>query len=107
MKVEISPRQYSLRIYDDDPTNYIAACQIFRYGDRCFMYSIQGRDFYKGYEEILKWLDTSGFRTLEGYVSEAHARLLRRVLRGSQYKIEILDKGKFDGHDLVWIVVSK
>lgn len=107
MKVEISPRQHSIRVYANDPTNYVASCQVFQYGDRGILYSMYGKNFYKAYLEILTWADQNGIRTLEGYGSRAHYRLLRKILRNTSYKVTADEEGDFDGHRLVWIVVGR
>lgn len=108
MRIEISPRQYSVRLYEDDEaTNYSASCQIFRYGDHCFIYSIIGRDFYKAFDQMLEWMVNEDFRSLEGYVAESHYRLLRRLLKDSGFSIEPVHTGDFDGHTLLWIKISK
>lgn len=111
-RVEISPRQYSIRVYaENEPEKYdIASCQIFVYGDRGFMFSLHGPGFYKHIPQILEQVGKFGLRTLEGYVGKGHARLLhiqRRVLSECGWSVELGEEGVLDGHPLVWITVQR
>ena len=108
MRVECTPRQYSVRVYDEGKeTNYSSSCQVFRYGDRAELYSIIGKGFYAAMPLIFAEVEKEGCKTLEGYVSKPHARLLR--MKGSLWGLtaEITGEGEFDGHNLVWVVVKR
>lgn len=106
MHVEITPRQFSIRVYDDhNDTNYVASAQLFSYGDRCFLYAIHGKDFYKATIEILHALEEMGIKQIDGYASPAHARLCRMMLKkaGVSWTVEEDGAGKMFGHDLIWM----
>lgn len=112
MRVEISPRQYSIRIYHkDEPEKYdIASCQVFVYGDKGFIYSLHGPGFYQAFPQVIEEIQKLGIKSLEGYVSKSHARLLR-MQQGllAQYGCELIlgEEGILDGHPLVWITVQR
>ena len=104
----VEPRQFSVMVYSDGTVNYDASCNVFKYGDRGFMYSMSGPKFYLPWREegVLQSLfDKLGVRTLEGYVTPHHARLLKMVLRPVG-NVEVTEKGKMSGHDMVWAVVT-
>lgn len=108
MRLEASPRHYSLRIYAEHPTDYVASCQVLRYGDRAIMYSIIGSGFYAAAGLILEWAADQGFRMLEGYVSPAHARLLRRIAAQTfGWTLHVQGSGRFDGHELTWVILER
>lgn len=104
MGVEIGDRQYSIRVYGDDETNYVASAQVFRYGDKAFVYSINGTEFYANAGEIIERLKQKGVVSLEGYAGLPHARLMGIALKGIA-KVEIQPSGDMDGHELAWVVV--
>lgn len=108
MRVEVTPRQFSIRVYDDHATDYIASAQLFSYGDRCSIYSIQGKDFYKALPEITVAIERESISIIEGYVSPAHARLCRMMLKkiGSSWVLKEDGAGKMFGHDLIWIRIT-
>lgn len=105
---EVDPRQFSVRVYDQDDVNYDSSCQVFRYGDRGFMYSINGdHGFYKMWVKpgaLTSLLAQLKVRTLEGYVTRAHARLMRLALRGVG-RVEIVHEGGMAGREMVWVCV--
>jgi len=104
----VVPRQFSVMVYGDDSVNYDASCNVFRYGDRGFMYSITGWKFYEAWRKqgalrsLLAQLDV---KSLEGYVTAAHARLMRVALRHVG-RVEVTGEGEMAGHTMVWVVVS-
>ena len=109
MHFEIAPRQVSVMLYDEDPVNYAASCQVFIYGDRGFMYSITGnRGFYRLWQnpvatkDLFKQLNV---RTLEGYVSIAHARLMRAILKNFCL-VRFVHEGIMADRPLFWVEVS-
>jgi hypothetical protein len=104
---EIEPNQYVVRVYGDDKDNYIASAQIRKYGDRGWMSSIVGKEFFfvlrDHFNEILEQV---GVETLEGYVMDSMARLMRLSCRG-RAKFEITHYGMCAGRRMPWVVFSK
>lgn len=104
--VEISPRQYSIRVYDNHDVNYTASAQICAYGDRCYVYSICGKDFYANMPEILAKMRSLGFSLIEGYAAVSHARLLRILWKKHAITDWILEEdgeGIMAGRRMIWI----
>jgi len=108
MKFEIEPNQYVIRVYDDEhPDNYVASALIRVYGDRGWMSSIIGPRFYELLRDHLnEILDQVGVRTLEGYVTESHARLMRMMCRGHA-EFSISHRGMCAGRRMPWVIFSK
>lgn len=116
MHIELEPRDIfrygsrdfplglSVRVYDyrggTDPS---ATAQVKLVGRRALIYSVQGKAFYTAIHEFaaeaLKWR----VDTLEGYATEAHARLLRRVF--GRDRVEIESRGTMAGRPMPWVVV--
>lgn len=93
-------------VLGDDP-NYPASCSVFQYGDRGFMYSINGREFYRYFGQagkVAELMAGLGVRSLEGYVTAAHERAMRAGLRRSA-TVERAGEGTMDGKPMVWVVV--
>lgn len=109
-RFEVIPRQVSVVVFDEQDTlNYCASCNVFIYGDRGFMYTINGEQFYAAFAlegraiDLLKKLNV---RSLEGYVTKAHARLMRMALR-KDMNVEITGAGEMMDHSMVWVSVTK
>lgn len=102
-------RQLSLRVYEKEGDEaYTSSVQVFRYGDKAFLYALSGPGFYAALPEVLNQLLGQGFRTMEFYAGEAHARLLRRVLaREGRMEATVGEEGLLDGHRLFWITVRR
>ena len=108
MKLSLIPRQYSGVIYDDSSDRYCASFQISVYGDHGGMYSITGDKFYEFFKDkdhVDELFSKLGVKTLEGYISKAHARLMKVALRHSA-KVELREEGEMNGFPMVWVVVS-
>ena len=86
--------------------NYSVGFPVFVHGDRGIPFLINGPGFYRVMKEhgaeLMKEL---GVKSLEGYVTDAHAELMRQALKGVA---EITDRGRgtMAGLDMVWIVVE-
>jgi len=108
LKVEIDPNQYVVRIYSPEhKDNYIASALVRTYGDRGFMSNIIGAKFYEALHDHLEMiLDRCGVATLEGYMTDAHARLLRMQARG-RASFSIQQRGKCAGRDMPWVILSR
>lgn len=85
MKVVVTPRQYSVMIYDRPGSlAYSSSANVFVYGDRGYMYTINGNGFYTCLADKVmmeELFSTLHVKSLEGWVSLPHARLLRVLLR--------------------------
>jgi len=101
MHIEAEPRIYSFRIHDERD-KVESGCQVFKYGDRGFMYSISGREFYAAAGEILDRAASLGLDTLEGYVLPSHVKLLTRVLGR---RVSVAHDGMMAGRKMQWVVV--
>lgn len=99
----------SLRVYEKEGDEaYISSVQVFQYGDKAFLYALSGSGFYSSPALVLDRLLEQGFRTMEFYAGEAHARLLRRVLaREGRMEAVVGEEGILDGHRLFWITVRR
>lgn len=110
-RVEIIPRQASVAIFDRSAANqinYTASCNVFLYGDVGCMYTINGSQFYAALAEpgqLAALMASLGVKTLEGYVTPAHARLMRAALRRVAHVV-IRSEGEMAGHNMVWVVVT-
>ena len=97
-----------MAVYDvEHPVNYVASCQIAKYGDVGWMFSITGKGFYEAFAEpgsVRSLMEQAEVNTLEGYVVPSHARLMRAALRKSA-TVELRQTGKMAGREMVWVVV--
>lgn len=109
-RFEVSANEYVVRIYDEEAhsnDNYISSAMIRCYGDRGWMSCITGAGFYtcikakKNLEHLMKHC---GVVTLEGYVTDAHARIMRAELRHVA-TVDISHRGKCAGRDMPWVIV--
>lgn len=101
------PRQTSVIVKRDGKINYVASCNVFHYGDRSCMYTINGEEFYKASAQpgvLAKLFNDLQTSTLEGYVTEAHARLMRVALRRVA-TVELAHEGTMAGEKMVWVIV--
>jgi hypothetical protein len=107
VRFEIEANQFVIRVYDDaHPDNYIASALIRVYGDRGWMSSITGPRFYEALRDRVPEICAGvGTKTLEGYVTPAHARLMRMMFKG-RAGFEIAHKGQCAGREMVWVVIS-
>ena len=107
-RVEILPRQYSVVVFDEHaPVNYVASCQVFVYGDVGCMYTINGKRFYDALADrvtVQNLMRDLGVKTLEGYVTPAHSRLMKFALRRAA-TVEEVHTGMMAGHEMVWVRV--
>lgn len=110
MRVEITPRQFSIRIYDEhSDTDYIASAQLFSYGDRCSIYAICGPEFYSVLPQFMEAVENEGIVFIDGYVSKAHFRLIRMMMKKFKLPWSVKEDGTgiMYGHPLIWIRIEK
>lgn len=106
MRFEVAPTQYALRVYGDHADDYIAGATIRTYGDRGWMSQIIGARFYEALRDhFLEILAAANCKTLEGYMTDAHARLLRRLCKG-RASFGITHRGMCAGREMPWVVLS-
>ena len=94
-------------LYQPSAVNFGACFQVVRYGDRGFAYSISNPGFYDamaGDRLLAPIMRDLGVRTLEGYVTPAHARLMAIAFR-QQADVQITGEGEMQGHNMCWVVV--
>lgn len=110
LRFEASPNQYAVRVYDDEghPDNYIASAIVRTYGDRGWMSNITGAGFYQALQEHLAPLmDQLNVKTLEGYMTPAHARLVKIVLaKTGAGTLHISHYGEMAGRRMPWVIIS-
>jgi hypothetical protein len=108
LKFEIESNQYTIRIYaPEHKDNYIASALIRTYGDRGFMSNIIGAGFYEVLHDHLEEILTKcNVATLEGYMTDAHARLLRMQARG-RASFSIQQRGMCAGREMPWVILSR
>lgn len=105
MNFKIVERQASVLVFDKDEINYTASCQVFTYGDVGLMYGINGRKFYELMaEQGPQVMEQLGVKSLEGYITKAHARLMRIALK-KVATLDIAHTGMCAGHEMVWVVI--
>lgn len=105
---EVFPRQYSVMVFGEHPENYESSCQVTIQGDRGMMHSISGAKWFKHWEkpgEVDRLLDAMGVKSLEGYATLAHARLMQRALRHVA-NVSICTPGNMAGRAMVWVMVE-
>lgn len=106
MRYKIVTRQDSILVFDGDSPNYVASCQVFIYGDRGFMYNANGQEFYSCMvENGVEMMKEMKVVSLEGYVTKAHARLMRIALPGVA-DVAITGTGEMAGVSMVWVVIK-
>lgn len=108
MRYEVEANQFVVRIYDDHADNYVASALIRTYGNRGFMSSITGERFYEGLvSHVGDLMHHCKVSTLEGYMTKAHARLLRMELRrAGTGDVTIEGDGMCAGRTMPWVVVT-
>lgn len=107
MHFKIIERQASVLVFENEAdVNYVASCQVFQYGDVGIMYGINGRKFYELMAvhgaQVMAQLRV---KSLEGYITPSHARLMRIALRRVADVTEA-HEGMMAGHHMVWIVIK-
>jgi hypothetical protein len=103
---EVEPSQFAVRVYGKHRDDYIAGATIRRYGDRGWMSQIIGPKFYEALRDnVPELMRLCQVKTLEGYMTRAHARLLRMMLRG-RANVEISHEGECAGRVMPWVIVS-
>jgi hypothetical protein len=106
LRFEISATQYALRVYYSHADNYVASATIRTYGDVGWMSQITGIKFYEALREHFhEILAAAHCRTLEGYMTDAHARLLKRMCRG-RAAFGITHRGQCAGREMPWVIIS-
>lgn len=106
MDIRIVPRAYSVLLYEKRGSmNYTGSFQVFKLGDRGIIHSLQADEFYRVVKECPQIFDDLDVSSLEGPVKDAHAVLIKKVLRD---KVVITDRGRctVEGMDMRWIVVK-
>lgn len=113
-RVETSVREVSLRIYLDTQDcdgvlrksdDYDAVASVFIYGTKAFIYSIHGGGFYLGFLNSIEELRKYGVLTVEGYVMEPHARLVKREAKKAGLDVLITDPECAFDRAMRWVVV--
>ncbi len=108
MLFKLVERQASVIVFEDQADiNYCASCQVFLYGDVGLMYGINGVKFYELMaEQGPQVMAELGVKTLEGYVTKAHARLMRIAVKRVA-DVTVRHEGMMAGHPMVWVVISR
>ena len=114
-RVESSVRELSVRIYLDykeangeirKSDDYDASCSIFIYGDRGLIYNVNGKGFYLAFEALVKDARAYGIKTLEGYVLQPHARLMKKEANKLNLGFVEGPTTKTFERDMTWVTVS-
>lgn len=103
-------RMVSFAFYEPNAEHYReGSAQIFLYGDRGFMFSVDGPGFWVAVREHLsKLMQQQGLRTLEGYMSPAHTRLaLRMIGRMPGFRVEAGPVREIEAHRVRWVTVER
>jgi hypothetical protein len=85
------------------------SAQIFLYGDRGFMFAIDGPGFWVAVNDhLVELMAYHGLRTLEGYMSPAHTRLaLRMIGRMPGFEATAGPVRVIEGHKVRWVTVER
>jgi hypothetical protein len=104
---EIRPTQYALRVYKGHSDNYPASAVIQTYGDKAWMSMISNPGFYRALRNhVPDILDAVGVRSLEGYVTPAHARLMRMMFKHRASFAMDDECGTCADRDMPWVTIS-
>lgn len=107
-RVEYEANQFVVRVYDSHPDNYSSSATIRKYGDVGWMSQIIGKGFYEAAREpgvLKKLMDDVGVKTLEGYLTDVHARAMRMALKRIA-EVSIRHRGICGGREMSWVVVK-
>ena len=94
----------------DEGGNDVASCMLFKYGDRWQMFNIRGRRFSEAWPEMLESCEHHGMKELSGYVTPAHARLVRMGGNRAGYEISIslpADIADRPGVPMCWVTLRR
>ena len=106
-RYEIEPTQYVIRVYSDDATDYVASATLRVYGDRAWMSQISSPKLYGPlFADLNAIMDKLGIVTVEGYMSDAHARATRMAARGHA-QFEITHRGTCAGRQMPWVIIRR
>lgn len=114
-RVEASVREVSLRVYLDTQDcdgilrksdDYDAVASVFIYGKKAFVYGIHGGGFYLGFQKMIERIREYGVETIEGYVMEAHARLVQREATKLGLDVHIADPECAFDRSMRWISIQ-
>lgn len=101
--VEISAKNYQVRLYDKHPDNYAASFQLYVDGDRGFIHSLNGEGFYGLMpSHVREVFEKTGVTSMEAYVLLTHAKLLTRALR-SVLAVEVIATSDVHDRTMAWI----
>jgi hypothetical protein len=104
---EIDPKTFSVRVYGDDPDNYVAAFNLFKEGDTVILTGLNGKGFYAlVLPMIIDMMDRVDANYVEATVLEWHAALIERKLSGT-VKIERVRPVENAGRAMVWVRLSR
>lgn len=97
---------WSVRVHEDETDSEpVASCQARLVGDRGLIYGIQGSGFYQAFDEFMQKARELGMKTVEGYVSRAHVRLLTRQFGADRVRVTHVGEPT-EGFRWPWVVVS-
>ena len=106
MRFTVTPQEYVIRVYGDHDIDYVAHALVRTYGDRGFMSSIIGNDFYKVIREDLPSLmQQCEVRTLEGYMTQKYIDALTYMLK-EVANTKVLFHGMCNGIEMPWVEVT-
>ena len=104
--VELDKRGMTIRVYGHNANNPEAVAQISIYGDRGWLWSINGKQFWQRADEIAEKVLALGVELLEGYVRPSHARLAVAVMAKLDFPYTVGPKKFVEiyGRDMCWCV---
>lgn len=108
MRIEISPTEFQVRVYDSDEDEYDIVFKIRKYGHTGIIDSLKSdkRNFYKIFDEIYNKIALEcDIIEINAIVLPRHARVIQRVL-GKKYKVSILKEEINEGRQMNWMLVG-
>lgn len=105
-RYELQANQFALRVYEEgEPDHYISEALIRTYGDEGWISMVLGDEFYLAAQANIKeFMLEAGVKTLAGYVSHAHARAMRMLLKNVAV-VDVIRKGMCAGREMSWVIV--
>lgn len=105
--VEIRPKQFTVRHYKGHPENWRSSALIDTYGDVGWISLISGHDILNVLRDrTFEAFNAVGIRTLEGYVTDSSARLMRMTFRGGHRNFEVKHRGMCADREMPWVALS-
>ena len=107
MRIEITPKDFQVRLYGDDPDNYLASFSFFKEADTAILYGLSGKGFYAAIlPHIGELMVKAQVQFVEATVLEWHAVLMEQKLKDVM-RVERVRPVENAGRPMVWVRLSR